>query len=259
MIRFRFTLALTFVCLTVLAEEPLLKALPPAQEAAALQAAQVTGLAIYRHDHAAAVATDAVFKLDQFRKDERTRGWITEEQQDDITVTFIDQEPAALYRVTVNKDGVAGQVRVMDRPIALTSYEAGAAAARAAAVASPFQPCADKYNSVVLPSADGREKWAVYLIPGTIKKGIIPFGGAYRMGVSGKEVLSQRAFTRTCITLQANENAVGLMITHLLDPVPTEIHVFWSISTHQPIYVGTPPNGTVWAVEGGKIKLVERK
>jgi len=51
----------------------------------------------------------------------------------------------------------------------------------------------------------------------------------------------------------------ALMITHLLDPIPTEAHVFWSIWAHKPLYVATPPNGTIWVVEGSKIRLVERK
>ena len=49
------------------------------------------------------------------------------------------------------------------------------------------------------------------------------------------------------------------MITHLLDPIPTEAHVFWSLWARKPMYVATPPNGTIWVVDDGKIKLVERK
>lgn len=257
MIRYIFAIALAFCSFTASADEPLLEELPPDQEAAALRAAETTGLAIYRHDQAATVATDAAFKLRRFKKDKRINGWITEEQPDQIVVTFIDQTPAALYRVAVSKGGVASPVTALEAPVALTPYEAGAAAARAVALASKFQPCSENYNSVVLPSSNA--SWVVYLIPGTTKNSVAPIGGTYRIDVSGSNIVSQRGFTRTCIALQTGPRAVGLMITHLLDSIPTEAHVFWSLWAKKPIYVATPPNGTVWVVDGNKIELVERK
>ncbi|MBX3691571.1 hypothetical protein [Dokdonella sp.] len=258
MIRYILAMTLAFGCLAASADESLPKELPPDQESAALQAAETTGLTIYRHDQAAAVATDAALKLRQFKKDKRVKGWITEEHQDQIVVTFIDQTPAALYRTVVSKDGAAGPVAAMETPAPLTLYEAGAATARAAALASKFQPCSENYNPVVLPTTDSGS-WVVYLIPGTTKNNVVPIGGTYRVAVSGSNVVSQRGFTRTCIALQTDPRAAGLMITHLLDPIPTEAHVFWSIWAKKPLYVATPPNGTIWVVEGNKIRLVERK
>jgi len=198
--------------------------------------------------------------LRQFKKDKRVRGWVTEEQQDGIVVTFIDQTPAALYRISVSKEGVAGPVAALEEPAPLTVYEFGAATARAVALASKFEPCSENYNSVVLPSAGAHgANWVVYLLPGTTKHNVVPVGGTYRMEVNGSKVISQRGFTRTCIALQADPEAVGLMITHLLDPIPTEAHVFWSMWAKKPIYVATPPEGTIWIVDGDKISLVERK
>jgi hypothetical protein len=260
MIRYLFAIALALGCLTASAEEALPKELPPDQEAAALRTAETTGLAIYRHDRAAAVATDAALELRRFKRDKRVKGWITQEQQDRIVVTFIDETPAALYRVDVSNDGVAGPVTTIETPASLTPYESGAAAARAAALASKFQPCSDKYNSVVLPSAGGSENsWVVYLLPATTKNDVVPIGGTYRIAVDGANVVSQRGFTRSCIALQTDPRAVGLMITHLLDPIPTEAHVFWSLWAKKPIYVATPPHGSLWVVDGDKIKLAERK
>lgn len=260
MFRCIFAIALAVSLFTASAEEPLPKELPKDQEAAAIQSAETTGLAIYRHDQAAAVATDAALKLRAFKKNKRVNGWITEEQQGQIVVTFIDQTPAALYRVTVSKDGIAGPVTALESPTQLTAYESGAAAARSFALASKFQPCSNSYNSVVLPSADLPGKnWVVYLLPGTTKNNVVPIGGTYRIETNGSTIISQRGFTRTCIALQTSPKAAALMITQLLDPIPTEAHVFWSLWAKKPIYVATPPNGTVWVVEGNKIRLVERK
>jgi hypothetical protein len=151
-------------------------------------------------------------------------------------------------------------VAALESPTKLTAYESGAASARSAATTSKFQRCAEKYNSVVLPAADASgTNWVVYLLPGTTRNDVVPIGGTYRVETNGADIVSQRGFTRTCIALQTDPRAVGLVITHLLDAVPTEAHVFWSLWAKKPMYVSTPPNGTVWVIEGSKIKLVERK
>lgn len=231
---------------------------PPLEEQAALlHSAESIGATIYLHDRAAAVATDAALKLKAFKKDERIGGWITEPRQGRIIVTFVDQTPAALYRVEVSENGVAGPVVALDSPTALSQYEQGAATARTAAMASDFQPCSSRYNPVVLPaSATTDGNWTVYLLPGTTRNGVVPLGGTYRMEVSGSTVTAQRGFTRTCITLQNSPRTAGLMITHLLDPVPTEAHVFWSLWAKQPMYVAVV-NGGLWGIENGKIRMLE--
>lgn len=260
MIRLLLSLILAMGCLVARADEPLPAELPPEQEAAALRAAEAAGAAIYRHDHAAAVATDAALEIRAFKKDKRVRGWITEERGNEIVVTFIDESPAALYRATVSAAGVlAGNVTVLESPLPLTPFESGAAAARVAALSAGFEPCSEKYNTVVLPANEGAAtKWIVYLLPATTKNDVIPIGGTYRVESDGGAVVSRRAFTRTCIALPHDRRAVMLMITHLLDSTPTEAHVFWSLWAGKPMYVATSPHGTLWTIEGGKIELDKR-
>ncbi len=260
MLRLFLAIIFSVPLLVAKAAEPVFTELPPDQESAALTRAEATGFAIYRHDRAAAIATDAALKIRAFRKERRVRGWITEEQNGDIVVTFVDDSPAALYRAVVSDSGgLIGSVSVFASPLPLTSFESGAAAARKAALAAKFELCSDKYNSVVLPASDGGTNgWVVYLLPATTKNNIVPLGGTYRVETDGSTVTSQRGFTRTCIALPNDPRAVGLMITHLLDATPTEAHVFWSIWANKTMYVSTTPNGTLWSIEGGKIKLVKR-
>ena len=257
-IRLILTAILLVACTTVHADETVPAALSPAAEAAEIASAQTVGSAIYLHDQAASVATDAVLGVPRFKQDKRVKGWVTEQQGADIVVTFFNSTPAAIYRVVVS-NGKAGPVTALDAPVPLTAYEAGAAQARAVAAASQFEPCSSNYNSVVLPGKSPAEDWVVYLLPGTTKNNVVPIGGTYRFSVKSSRVVSQRGFTRTCIALATDPRAEALMITHLLDPVPTEAHVFWSLWAGKPIYVATPPAGTIWAVQGDKIRLVERK
>jgi hypothetical protein len=155
------------------AAESLPQELPSQEEQAALGSAEATGLTIYKHDHAAAVATDALGALSILKSDKRVGGWITEEQGEVILVTFISgdakEAPGAVYRVSVSKEGeVTGPSQELKTPQALTELESGAAAARVFAAQYSFQPCTEHYNTVVLPAdSSASPNWVVYLIPGT--------------------------------------------------------------------------------------------
>ena len=247
------------------AQEDAPAALGDAQVAQAILDAEAKGRAIYLHDQAAAVATDAVMKLKAFRQDGKRgqlAGWITEQRDEGIVVTFLSSEsiPRARYRATVASDGrVTGEVEALEEPAALSSYELGAARARATAATAKFESCSKTYNSVVL--RDDREGggWIAYLLPGTTQHGVVPIGGSYRLDLdaTGEKVVGQRGFTRSCIVLENPRDAVAIMITHLMDPVPTEVHVFWSAWARKPMYVGTSQGS--WKIENGRIALMNRR
>jgi hypothetical protein len=74
--------------------------------------------------------------------------------------------------------------------------------------------------------------------------------------VEGGQVTSQRGFTKSCIELDKSGNTAGLMITHLLDHTPTEVHVYWSLWAGLPIYVST--SAGPWSVDKGRIEFVQR-
>ncbi len=99
-----------------------------AQIAQAILDAEATGRAIYLHDQAAAVASDAVMENKAFRQDGkqgRLGGWITEQRDAGIVVTFLssDAEPRARYRVTVDSEGrVIGDIEALAESAALTPH-----------------------------------------------------------------------------------------------------------------------------------------
>jgi len=254
------------------AAESLPQELPPQEEQAALRNAEATGLTIYKHDHAAAVTTDALGALGILKSDKRLRGWITEEQGEGILVTFIsgdaNEVPQALYRVSVSKEGeVTGPPEELKTPQALTKFESGAAAARIFAAKYSFQPCAERHNTVVLPAdSSASPNWVVYLIPGTQDALRIPLGGAHRLELdaTAEHLVNERGFTRSCLVLgdpkgNPKQRPVMLVASHLLDPVPTEIHVFWNLWSGIPLDIMTPPYGTIWGISKGHISLVQRR
>jgi hypothetical protein len=203
--------------------------LPPQEEQEVLRRAEATGLTIYKHDHAAAVATDALGALGILKSDKRVRGWITESQGEGILVTIISGDaneiPQAIYRVSVSKDGdVTGRPEELKVPQALTEFESGAAAARIFASKYSFQPCAEHYNTVVLRAdSSATANWVVYLIPATPDALRIPLGGAHRLELdaTAQHLISERGFTRSCVVLgDPKKRPVMLALGLGLSPIP---------------------------------------
>lgn len=251
-------MALATAPFIVQAAEPRVLPQMSGQEVQAAGLAGATGRAIFLHDRAAAVASDALGVLTGGKRDGRVRGWITEDKQGSVVVTFYDAAPAALYRIEVDARGkLAASPAALDSPQTLSAFEAGAVAARALASKASFERCAQNYNTVVLPASAG-QGWTVYMLPAATRSSVIPLGGAVRVDTDGQRITAQRAFSRSCIALQADAKAVAMMTTHLLDPLPTETHVFWSLWSRRPIYVSMPHEGTLWEVNSDQLTLISR-
>ncbi|MFD1951307.1 hypothetical protein ACFSGX_11085 [Sphingomonas arantia] len=125
-----------------------------------------------------------------------------------------------------------------------------------------LRPCAPAaFNSVILPPETSGGPYIGYLLsPHTDGVGY-PAGGHYRIEVSqAGKVVAQRPFTKSCIALGGRgpdgAKPAALVVSHILDPVPTEIHVFVSLATGLPLYVVTGPDAT-WKVTGTAIERVK--
>lgn len=268
LVKLLFALGLALAVITTktaVADDVLHGQLGPDAEAAAIASAESVGKTLFRHDQAAWVATDAMRRIRGFKRNKSIRGWITvESTSGGIDVVFFGElenaNLAEFYRVAISSSNkLEGKPLIVSTPKPLEGRELAAATARMLAATAKFTPCGDSYNTVVLPLDGNIDRWSVYLIPGTKKRNVVPLGGTYRVDVelSTGEV-QIRPYTKTCIELQNDPKAVGLMVTHLLDPVPTEVHVFWSMWADKAIYVATPPHGNVWAVQGAAVRLVKR-
>jgi hypothetical protein len=55
--------------------------------------------------------------------------------------------------------------------------------------------------------------------------------------------------------LNRGRDTSAMMITHILDPIPTEAHVHWNLWAATPLFVATEAG--VWAVEDGRIRAVK--
>jgi hypothetical protein len=115
-------------------------------------------------------------------------------------------------------------------------------------------------NTVVLPPLGPDEPILVYLLAPQPAANVYPMGGHYRFEVgSDGRVGGRRAFAKSCLAmparLEGKPEPVALTVSHLLDPVPTELHVFTSYAVRKPLFVAVPKPERVWVVRGDQIRL----
>lgn len=236
------------------------------EEARAIARASRLGALLYAYDRAAWKATDAMVAASGRAGLPRDGGWVIEaEPNRTLVVTFYAGRPdaARVLFTARTRDGEVIEGRPVTTPTPLTDAQKRLARARdaaaAEAVARGWRPCTPApFNAVMLPAGEADGPIAVYLLSPQVKAGAYPLGGHHRVliGPDG-EVAGARSFTSGCLTMEPPKpppggRAVGLFVNHLLDPVPTEMHVFSSYAARMPIMVGTRDK-RLWQVMGAKI------
>ncbi len=228
------------------------------------------GSLIYAFDGAAWVSTDALMAA--IPKDQLpTSGGYVVEIVDGATlrVTYYRGSAAdarAFFVADVRDSKVVGQ-QVLPQPVALSADQTRLVRAREIAIDDArkraYPACTSaSFNVVALPSGSGQI--AVYLLTAQTTVETYAMGGNYRVLIAQDgRIVESRPFSKTCINVpQAKKDAkskpAGIYVSHLLDPVPTEIHAFTSYSLKLPVYVSTPDQ-RMWTVQGSRISLVPPK
>jgi len=240
--------------------------LSPADKAA-IALAEARGKLLYAYDQAAWHGTDdMVAKLPDYQH--RAGGWIVDGPADSPELVFFDRDeidPHALYFARFRGNQlVSSHVLAPGEDASLSPARKRMIAARRAAtarfVADKPLICTDQQvNTVVLPPASTDAPILVYILSPQTEAGVLPFGGNYRTEVAPDGTVGPlHPFTKSCVDLRTSDAAVkdggktaGLFVTHLIDPVPTEIHVFLSLEGKLPVAVGTSQG--VWWVDGATI------
>jgi hypothetical protein len=233
---------------------------------AKLREAEWRGKLMYMLDRTAWVTTDDMRARLSVDRRADVGGWVQAPEGNTAPIYYFGKDGAAdrvIYSADIQHGAVAN-VKTYPKgeeptlpALALKMAHALAAARAEMARHADWKPCTPaKFNTVVLPpQANG--VISVYFLTPQTETGIIPFGGHYEVDIAGDgQVAFSRAFTRGCIALSANappgSKPAMLMITHLLDPVPTEIHVFQQLASGVPLIVMVGPK-TYWAVVEGRI------
>jgi hypothetical protein len=198
-------------------------------------------------------------------------GWLAEPEGNGVTVTFYAEgaagaPPTAVYKVTIlGGRATAREVFLAGERPPLGAHLARMAAARSATAALDHRPCAgEDFNVFVVPPAAPDAPIDVYQISPQTQRGHFPLGGHFKSTIAADgSVAAQRAFTRACVDVEAAPPAAGaqaspLTVTHLMDPLPTEIHVFLAIWTGHPLVVVAGDPQRLFAVSPEGIAEVPR-
>lgn len=243
---------------------------PSAVERVAIAETEARGQKIYAYDQAAWHSTDEMQRVVPPANYPRSDGgWVVEPHGDLLRVTYYSADsgtPQAFFWADMRG------AEVVDRHVFKGSEERALSAralrmiqARKAAIqALPKDAirCTEgRPNNVVLAPISEQSPVIVYFLTAQIVTGEFPFGGHYRVEVGPDgAVLSTRGFTNGCLNVSTaarpGNQSVASIVTHFLDPIPTEIHVWMSLWMDTPVVVITnPPRG--WTVAKGKITTVD--
>jgi hypothetical protein len=238
---------------------------PTPPSPAMIAAAEQRGALLWRLDRAAWVTTDAFLPVWRDQPGVMLRGWVVEETGTERLVTYYgttNGATVALARFGERNGRVTSRnPRVSGAAAQLTPAQARLVEVRERAIAYVGSPggrqnritsCANRaMNSVVIPTANADGSHDVYLLTPQVENHIYPMGGHHRLRVPA-------AFTTSCLQIQSgvpgrpDVRPEALTVSHILDPQPTEIHVFAALSLGVPVIVGI--DGRIFTVERDRIR-----
>ena len=246
---------------------------PSLGELAATLAAEARGAEMYAYDQAAWHSTDRLHEDMQSSglavADMLSRGFagfIVEPVSDGLLLaTYYGKKDGktfamARYWMAGSKVKRGGLVKPGEdaalSPLALQLIDRREKAV-AVAIADEVSMCTKGHpNTVVLPPrVDG--SIPVYFMSAAVENGTFPAGGHYLyvFDAAGK-LASKRPFSKSCMLIDWRDQppkAEGAGLSHLLDPQPTEIHVFVSLNMPGKLFVITTSNKDLWLIDHGHI------
>lgn len=249
---------------------------PVTENQEALALAQERGERLYAYDRVAWVGTDDALPEIEERLSEG-RGYIIHEADGGHVLTFfgeLDGVPYALWRSTYRSgERTSGGIIERGSPeAAFSDAEYQLFTARNTAINAYFDAaeeaelflCDDAQgpNVAILPPTEIDDHYQAYFMTPQQDTSAWPFGGHTRVTISREgETEGIRKFTNSCLTMEAPKKGGGLpvamFVTHLLDPIPTEIHVFTAIAAQTEIIIGAQDRN-LWLVDGETIELKQR-
>jgi hypothetical protein len=241
---------------------------PSAEERTRLAAAMERGRLLFELAAAAQMTTRDMLERLPDPAAAGVAGWVAERDGNALDVVYYAdgaEGPEVVYRGRIVGGRIASSelFAAGQRP-PLSATQRRMAAARAAVAGLEREPCAADapFNVFVVPPPSADAAIDVYKLTPQTQRGRFPIGGHYRATVAPDgTVASSRAFTNRCLDLEAGAAAAGtqpapVAVTHLLDPLPTEIHVMLSLWSGRPLLVATGNPDRLWTIGRGRIGLV---
>lgn len=252
---------------SLLASTSITSAKPLTPELKAQMAANLArGDLLYEYDQAAWHTTDAMMIAVPEALKKLLRGYVITPDGDNLRITFYGVDTGREFAIY----SAAWDGKTIVRPILssaeprpqVSAAEQRMIAARSVAtnikVIEKLGFCSEGTpNVAVIPGATTADPISVYVMTPQTENGIWPLGGHHRIDVKDGRIVAQRAFTKSCVNLgnaaKKDEIPLTMAVTHLLDPIPTEIHAFTVHTSDVPLVVGTSDGIFTLGRKDGKI------
>jgi hypothetical protein len=233
---------------------------------AAVQTAVDRGELLYIYDEAAWHGTDDI-RANYPALLAQAGGYVVTGDETDTELVFYDRSKSkAVYRATFSDEQLTKSGPPSADRIPLTALEKRLISAKDSALnaftAAKVGVCnKGTPNLAALPPAIPTGPVIVYLMTPRIDRNLVPLGGHFsvEIGADGKAGAIRR-FMNTCFDMPLGHKPQGglFVITHLLDPTPTEIHVFSSLTAKAPMVVLTSPDGRMWLIDGNQVQSLPK-
>ena len=233
---------------------------------AAVRAAVDRGELLYIYDQAAWLGTDDI-RAQHPDLLAQAGGYVVTGDQRTTELVFYDKlKIRAVYRASFSNGKLTSSGPPAGDRTALTPLETKMISAKEkgydAFVAADVGLCAnDTPNLSALPPESAGGPVIVYLMTPQTDLNRFPLGGHFSVEVRGDGSVGKvRRFANSCIDMPMNaapagSKPVAFVVTHLLDPTPTEIHIFTSIASKTPLVVVTNPDRRMWTIDGNRVSM----
>lgn len=244
---------------------------PPvdAEQRAEMQLAAARGRQLFAIARAGMLATQDMLSRVADPAAAGITGWVAEPEGNAMAVTFYgdsDSGPAAIYRATILGGRAVSRETFLtgDRP-PLSGVAERMARARTASESDEQRACTNQpFNVLAIPPESADDPVHIYRISAPASRTRLPLGGHFRSTVSADgTVAEERGFSRGCLNVDVGEVPAGsqagpIAVTHLLDPLPTEIHVFLSLFAGRPLVIAAGDPTRLFMVAGDAIREIRR-
>lgn len=225
-----------------------------------VEAVERVGKEINDHDQSAWHVTDALMAA---VPDARSMpvGYITERvDAEHVRTVFIlmDGEPTVFFTGVVKGSDVVSTENFSKEPepaLATAAQLAQLNAKMKVREATKRGLCGKPVNTIALPGEQAGEFY-VYALASETQQGVVQMGGHLRMTVGADGELIEgatRAYSASCISMEKTKDSAAFVITlpPAISDIPTEMHVFKSLSHDIPLYVSA--EGRLWEISGGRM------
>jgi len=195
-------------------------------------------------------------------------GYIVDRNAQGFTTLFFSRDGdkfVAIYRARIGANGVVDpEVFARGSRPELTPVQARMARAVLGVRETKLSGCSGSNPNIsIVPPDNPQAPLDVYITASQMRDGHFEFGAHHRLSfdAQGREI-SRRAFTKSCLSAPVpsqDERKAGAMlgVSHLLDPLPTEVHVFIAMAAEQQIGVITENPRRLWGVSVEGIRLLQ--